>query len=171
MNHQLKYGLFLGITIVVFTAAIFLIDYQLLQNPFFASIPFIINVAVLFIAGYELRKKNGGYLTFKDALLSTFIIYAISAFIVMIYTVLQYNVFTPEIAAELQRETLNQQVVVWESFGMSDEEIDQAAAEMENRNIFGLTWQLLGLAGNLVFGFVISLIVAAIVKKKQPEFS
>lgn len=170
MSHELKYGLFLGVITVAFSATLFLIDYKLFQNPVFASIPFVVNVVILFVAGFELRKKNDGYLTFKKALTSTFIIYAIAATITMIYTVLQYNVFTPDIAETLQKESLNQQVAIWESIGMSDEQIDAAAADAQSRNIFGLTWQLVGLAGNLVLGFVISLIVAAIVKKKEPEF-
>nr|WKN34286.1 DUF4199 domain-containing protein [Tunicatimonas sp. TK19036] len=171
MSHQLKYGLILGLINIVYTAAVFLIDYHLLQNPLFASVPFIVTVAILFVAGFELRKKNEGYLTFKNALVSTFVIYAIAAFMVVVYNILQYNVFTPEIAEELQKNVLNQQVAVWESFGMSDEEIDAAAAEMQGKNMYGATWQLIGLAGNLVFGFILSLVVAAIVKKKEPEFS
>ena len=171
MSHQLKYGIFLGVITVVFSASLFLIDYKLLQNSFYAFIPFIITVVILFVAGFELRKKNDGYLTFKNALLSTFIIYAIAAIITMIYTILQYNVFAPEVAEELQKESLNQQVALWESLGMSDEEIDKAAADAQTRNIFSPVWQLVALAGNLVFGFVISLIVAAIVKKKEPEFN
>ncbi|MGB3585484.1 MAG: DUF4199 domain-containing protein [Tunicatimonas sp.] len=170
MNHSVRYGLILGALNVVFTAGVFLIDYKLIQNPLIGFLIFGITIAILFIAGFELRKKNGGYLSFKNALKSSFIIYAIAAVLVVMYNLLQYNVLTPEIAEELQKETLNQQVMVWESFGMSDEQIDESAAAMEDRNLFGLTWQLVGLAGNLFFGLIISLIVAAIVKKKEPEF-
>ncbi|WKN41198.1 DUF4199 domain-containing protein [Tunicatimonas pelagia] len=170
MNHSVRYGLILGALNVAFTAGVFLIDYKLIQNPLIGFLIFGITIAVLFIAGFELRKKNGGYLTFKNALASSFVIYAIAAVLVVTYNVLQYNVFTPEIAQELQKEALNQQVAVWESFGMSDEQIDENAAAMEDRNLFGLTWQLVGLAGNLFFGLIISLVVAAIIKKKEPEF-
>ena len=170
MDHSVRYGLILGALNVVFTAGVFLIDYRLIQNPLVGFLIFGITIAILFIAGFELRKKNGGYLSFKAALKSSFIIYAIAAVLMVAYNLLQYNVFTPEIAQELQKETLNQQVMVWESFGMSDEQIDENAAAMQERNLFGLTWQLVGLAGNLFFGLIISLIVAAIVKKKEPEF-
>ena len=170
MNHSVRYGLILGALNVAFTAGAFLIDYKLIQNPLIGFLIFGITIAILFIAGFELRKKNGGYLSFKNALRSSFIIYTIAAVLMVAYNLLQYNVFTPEIAQELQKDALNQQVMVWESFGMSDEQIDENAAAMEDRNLFGLTWQLVGLAGNLVFGLIISLIVAAIVKKKEPEF-
>jgi len=170
MNHSVRYGLILGALNVAFTAGVFLIDYKLIQNPLIGFLIFGITIAILFIAGFELRKKNGGYLSFKNALRSSFIIYTIAAVLMVAYNLLQYNVFTPEIAQELQKDALNQQVMVWESFGMSDEQIDENAAAMEDRNLFGLTWQLVGLAGNLVFGLIISLIVAAIVKKKEPEF-
>lgn len=170
MPHNLRYGLYLGLITVAFSVAIVLIDYTLTQQTTVSLIPFVLTVTILIIAGRDLKEQQGGYLSFKEAFVSSFIIYAIAGAIIVVYQILLYNVFAPEIAENLQKETLNQQVGVWEIMGMSDEEIDEQVAAMQDRNIFGPTWQLIAYAGSLLFGLIIAAIIAAIVKKNKPEF-
>ena len=170
MPHNLRYGLYLGLISVAFSAVIVLIDYTLLQETAVSLIPLVLTVAILIIAGRDLKEQHGGYLSFKEAFLSSFIIYAIAGAIIITYQILLYNVFAPEIAENLQKEVLNQQVAVWEMMGMSDQEIDEQAAAVQERNLFSPLWQLLQYAGSLLFGLVIAAIIAAIVKKNKPEF-
>lgn len=170
MPHNLRYGLYLGLISVAFSLAVVLIDYTLLQETAVSLIPTVLTIAILVIAGRDLKEKQGGYLSFKKAFLSSFVIYAIAGAIIVIYQILLYNVFAPEIAENLLKETTNQQVAVLEMMGMSDEEIDQQVAQAQERNIFSPTWQLIGYAGNLVLGLIIAAIIAAIVKKNKPEF-
>lgn len=170
MNHNLRYGLYLGFITVAFSAGLFFIDYKLVLQPGISWIPFAINVAILIIAGRDLRAQQGGYLPFKEAFLSSFIIYMIGAVITTVYTILQYNVFAPEAAAALQQETINQTAQMLEGFGMDDQAIDQAMAEAEKTNPYGATSQLLALGFNALVGLVVSLIIGAIVKKNKPEF-
>lgn len=170
MPHNLRYGLYLGLITVAFSVAIVLIDHSLLQETAVSLIPFVLTVAILVIAGRDLKAQQEGYLSFKEAFLSSFIIYAIAGAIIVIYQILLYNVFAPEIAESLQKETLNQQVAVAEMMGMSDQEIDQMAAEAQETNIFSPGWQLVAYGGSLLFGLAIAAIIAAIVKKNKPEF-
>lgn len=170
MPHNLRYGLYLGLITVAFSAAIVLIDYTLLQEATVSLIPFVLTIAILVIAGRDLKEKQGGYLSFKEAFLSSFIIYAIAGAIIVTYQILLYNVFAPEIAESLHKKTLNQQVAVGEMMGMSDQEIDQMAAEAQETNIFSPLWQLIAYAGSLLFGLIIAAIIAAIVKENKPEF-
>ncbi len=170
MPHNLRYGLYLGLITVAFSAVIVLIDYSLLQETAVSLIPFVLTIAILVIAGRDLKEQQGGYLSFKEAFLSSFIIYAIAGAIIITYQILLYNVFAPEIAEGLQKETLNKQVEMGEMMGMSDQEIDQMAADVQEKNLFGPTWQLIAYAGSLLFGLVIAAIIGAIVKKNKPEF-
>ena len=170
MNHNLRYGLYLGIITVAFSAALFFIDYKLTLQPGISWIPFAITVAILIIAGRDLREQQGGYLPFKEAFTSSYIIYLIGAVITTVYVVLQYSVFAPEAAAELQQETINQTVKMLEGFGMDDQQIDQAVAEAEKTNPYGASSQLIALGVNALIGLVVCLIIGAIVKKNPPEF-
>ena len=170
MNHNLRYGLYLGLITVAFSAALFFIDYKLTLQPGISWIPFAITIAILIIAGRDLREQQGGYLPFKEAFVSSYIIYLIGAVITTVYIILQYNVFAPEAAAELQKETLNQTAKMLEGFGMDDQTIDQAVAEAEKTNPYSASSQLIALGVNALIGLVVCLIVGAIVKKNKPEF-
>ena len=170
MNHNLRYGLYLGLITVAFQIALFFIDYKLTLQPGISWIPFAITVAILIIAGRDLREQQGGYLPFKEAFVSSYIIYLIGAVITTLYVILQYNVFSPEAAADLQRETLNQTVKMLEGFGMDDQTIDQAVAEAEKTNPYGVSSQFIALGVNALIGLVVCLIIGAIVKKNKPEF-
>ena len=170
MNHNLRYGLYLGLITVAFSAALFFIDYKLVLQPGISWIPFAITIAILIIAGRDLRTQQDGYLPFKEAFLSSFIIYMIGAVIVTVYTILLYNVFATDAAEELRKETINQTVKMLEQFGMDDQNIDKAVAEAEKTNPYGVSSQLIALGFNALIGLVVCLIIGAIVKKNKPEF-
>lgn len=170
MNHNLKYGLYLGIISVAFSAAVFAIDYRMLQETWLSIIPTIVTVAILIIAGRDLREKQGGYLSFKEAFASSFIVYMIGAVISTIYLTLQYNVFAPEVAEVLREEGINQTARMLEGIGADDQTIDQAITEAENTNPFGFSGQLLVLGGQAILGAIVAAIIGAIVKKNKPEF-
>ncbi len=170
MPHNLRYGLYLGLISVAFSLGLFLIDFKLILQPGLSLIPFAITVAILVIAGRDLRAQQGGYLPFKEAFISSYVIYLIGAAIGVFYVILQYNVFAPEAAAELQKLQLNQTVRMLEGFGMDDQAIDAAVAEAQKTNQFGVKTQLLGLGISALIGLVVCAIIAAIVKKNKPEF-
>lgn len=169
MSHNLKYGLTLGAISVVFNAAILLIDYHLLSSSWIGIIPIIINIIVLLIAGFELRKLHDGYLSFREAFVSTITIIAIGAAISVVFSILVYNVFAPDIADALHEDIINNTASMLEQFGADDEVIDQTIAQVEASNPFSVGNLLLGYVYNLIGGLILALIIAAIVKKK-PNF-
>lgn len=170
MNHNLKYGLTLGLISVVFSLALLLIDYHLLSSSWIGIIPIVINIIVLLVAGFELRKLHGGYLSFREAFVSTLTIIAIGAAISMVYSMLVYNVFAPDIADALHQDMINNTASMLEQFGAEDEVIDQAVAQIEAGNPFSVGNLFLGYIYNLIGGLILALIIAAIVKKKKPDF-
>lgn len=170
MGHNLKYGLLIGGISVVFNLVLLLIDYQLLLGSWITIIPFLINLVVLFVAGFELRKLYEGYLPFRDAFLSTLSIIAIGLAIGTLYNMLVYNVFAPDVAAELREEVVNQTAALLENIGMEDDDIDAAMMQAEATNPYSVQNLLIGYFSNLLGGAVLALIIAAIVKKKKPDF-
>ena len=170
MNHNLRYGLYLGVITVAFSVALFFIDYRLILHAGISWIPFAITIAILMIAGRDLKAQQGGHLSLKEAFVSSFVIYLIGTAITTFYFILLYNVFAPEAAAVLQKETLNQTAKMLEGFGMDDQTIDQAIAEAEKTNPYGVSSQLVALGVNALIGLVVCLIIGAIVKKNKPEF-
>ena len=138
MNHNLKYGLTLGLIGVIFNLAFLLIDYHLLASSWIGLIPIVVNVIILMVAGFELRKLHDGYLSFREAFVSTLTIIAIGAAITTAYNMLVYNVFAPDVADALHQDMINNTAILLEQFGAEDDVIDQAVAQVEASNPFSV---------------------------------
>ena len=170
MNHNLKYGLFYGFISIAITVAIIFIDYTLFTSSWISFISIVIGVVILVVAGLELRKEQGGFLSFGKAFQSTFIIYLIATVISLSYTALQFNVLTPDVAEKLQKIQVNKTVATLEQFGADDQAIDQAVADSAKFKFGSPLTLLIALGGAVVIGAIVSLIIGAIVKKKEPAF-
>ncbi len=170
MNHNLKYGLLLGLINVVLYLALLLIDFHLLVSPWISFLILVIDIIVLFVAGYELRNKQGGYLTFKEAFVSTLLVFAIAGAVSVVYNILIYNVIAPDVADTLHTEIVDQTASMMENIGAEDEVIDQTVTEMEANNTYSVGNQIKGFFYSLIFGVIIALIIGAIIKKRKPAF-
>ena len=171
MAHNLKYGLFLGFISIAITLSIIMIDPTLMVASWFQIISLVVSVTILIVAGLELRKQRGGFLSFKDAFLSTLIIIAIGTAISTLYSIIQFNVIDPGLKETITESIVNNTVGTLESFGMSDEKIDEAVAAIESQDSCGVKSSLINyFTTTLIGGGIISLIIGAIVKKKEPEF-
>ncbi|WKN31821.1 DUF4199 domain-containing protein [Porifericola rhodea] len=169
MNHDLKYGLILGIISIVISASIIIIDYSLLASAWWVGfINFGITIAILIYAGYQLRAEMGGTLTFKEGFMSTWLIIVIAGAIATLYSILQYHVLTPELPAQIQEAIINQSASMMERFGADDQTIDEMVAELESDNSFSVNNLLLSFFyTSILGGAVLALIIALIVKKKE----
>ncbi|MEM9671283.1 MAG: DUF4199 domain-containing protein [Cyclobacteriaceae bacterium] len=170
MSHNLKYGLFLGFISIALTLSIVMIDPTLMVATWFQILSLLINIAIMVIAGIELRKQQGGYLSFKNAFVSTLIIIAIGSAISTVYSIIQFNVIDPSLKETISESVINRTVGMLENFGADDQVIDEAVANLEGQDTFGTQTLLMGYLYSLVGGAIIALIIAAIVKKKEPEF-
>lgn len=169
MNHDLKYGLILGIFSIVISAAIIMIDYTLLASAWWIGfLNFAVTIGILVYAGYELRADNDGLLSFKDAFLSTWLIIVIAGALSTIYSIIQYHVLTPELPAQIQESIINQSAAMMERFGADDQTIDEMVAELESDNSFSVNNLLLSfLYTSILGGAVLAMIIGLIVKKKS----
>lgn len=168
MNHDLKYGLILGILSIVVSASIVIIDPTLMASAWWIGLlNFAITIGVLIYAGYQLRAENEGILLFKDAFLSTWLIIVIAGALSTIYSIVQYHVLTPELPAQIQEALINQSASMMERFGADDQTIDEMVAELEADNSFSINNLLLSFFyTSILGGAVLAMIIGLIVKKK-----
>lgn len=120
---------------------------------------------ILIVYGLQLRKKNGGYLTFKDGLQYSFLSYVIVALLVAIGTYILFNLVDKDLTQksfDLSLERLNK-------MGMKQEDIEKAIGKREEQKTdFGTIF--LGTGMGLVWDFVVSLIVSIIIRREKPVF-
>jgi len=131
----------------------------------------IIYLFFLIRAGFQKRKKLGGFLGFGEVFVSSIAIYTIASFIVVIFSFIMIKL-NPELV-ELVKESSNQMnESMMGMMGMSEEQIALAieeANEMVDPNQFTLlSTALIGWLVTIIFpGLLYALIASLITKKKD----
>ncbi|AUD04745.1 DUF4199 domain-containing protein [Spirosoma pollinicola] len=168
MNEQpstartsLKWGAILGLVLMLITLVMYLTDQT--SNPLFTGLTLGAMVAFLILSMRDYRSLNGGYMSYGEglglgALLSTIAGLLSSAFITFYNVVIDPTV--QQRAMDKAREKLEEQGV------MSDEQIDQAMEMSAKFQSPGFTF-IAGIFGTLFIGFLLSLIVAAFIRRNK----
>ena len=127
-------------------------------------------LSLLILACIKSRKENGGFLTFKEALKICFGIFVFSAFASSILSYFIY-LFDPGFKESMMQLTIEKTQQMMSSFGAPQESIDKTIKDLMATDIGSIGTIVKSFAQACIFWFVIALIVAAIMKKKRPEFA
>ncbi|MBS1503540.1 MAG: DUF4199 domain-containing protein [Bacteroidetes bacterium] len=173
-------GLVLGVILLVFGV----ISYYLItsQNAGAGTIilaPYLFKgflpiILVLFLC-FNLRKKIGGYWTFREAVSGIFIMFVISYSIqVLGYDVLFARVIEPDMLSKTQVATLRATTELGEKTKASQAAIDQRKADIQKQFDLQKNISFFGILQNyvfyLIFLFVFALIFAALFRRNPPEY-
>lgn len=163
-NIILNYGLYLGLIGVFIHLAFYATGTLIKQGMLSGIIGFIAMIILIILGIKKFKTDNGGLLTFGQALKVGVGIAVISAVISTIYTLIFTNLIEPDFQAqimEVQRQS-------WLDAGMNDEQIEASEAMAEKFNSPIITAPL-ALVVSAFFGFIISAIGGAIMKKTEEE--
>jgi hypothetical protein len=141
--------------------------------------PIIFSVLLpLVVAGVycsDLRKKIGGYWTFKQATTAIFMMMFVSYAITYLgANILFGKIIEPHMVEKTQTAVIGATTQMMEKQGVDQEKIDEQTEKMQKQ--FALQTDtspvkvLTGIAVSLIFIFVLALIFAAIFKKDPPLF-
>jgi hypothetical protein len=121
-------------------------------------------------AAFSQRKKNGGYLTYKDSYLSMFTVGVIAILIGVLFNILLFNVINTGLAEEMKEVTMQKTLEWMEKFGTPEEAITEAMTEMDKTftDSFTVAGLLKGILGQTIFIGVLSLLFA-LIPKRLPE--
>ncbi|PWG05424.1 DUF4199 domain-containing protein [Polaribacter aquimarinus] len=160
----LNYGLYLGLIGVVIHLILFatgsLLEYQWINSV----VSFAAMIALIIIGIKKFREANGGFISWGQGVKIGMGITMISAVIAVIYTLLFMNVIDPT----FQEQAMEVQKQAWVDAGMTEEQIDGAVEMTQKFQTPGILSAMI-LAMSAFFGFIISAIVAAIMKKSEEE--
>ena len=165
----LNYGLYLGGILALITVAIYAIDLNLMANMWLGigMILFIIGMGIFATA--KAKSAFDGFLSFKDAFTAYFITTIVGVTISSLFSVILYNFIDPDAAEQIKQITVDATIAMMEGWNLPPENIAKAVEEIEKTNPYGILTTL----KNLVFWFVIQailgLIVAAVMKKSNPD--
>ncbi|RDV15703.1 DUF4199 domain-containing protein [Pontibacter diazotrophicus] len=159
----LKYGLLFGLIGVVFQVIIMVTD--LGDNRWLSSLAYIILIAGIVMAMKNYKEQNFGYMSYGQGLGIGTLLGAVFGFMTGLFT----WVYTEFIDTEYMARMMEKQRVQMLEQGMTDEQVDAGMAMAENFQ-GPLTMIIGGTVMTLIFGFILSLIISAIMKNSRPEF-
>lgn len=136
-----------------------------------AYLGFLIPLAMAIAAPLLEKKAQGGFLEFRDALKAAFLVFVIAYALQALFNWVLLNFIDQPFRQAVEQETLLRTEQWLQRMRLSQEKIDEAIAQQRGVNQFALSKTIMGLAVWYVVLFLVSLLIAAIVKKKRPEFS
>lgn len=171
-SHVIKYGVIIAVINIIITLLLYIIDVSLMASWWLAIIILVLNFCLVLYAGFQWRKENGGFLSFKSAFISTFLVLAAMGFISLCFQILLYNVIDPDLRETLTDASIEQAQAMMESFGAPDEQMDEALEKARETTYekFSVGGMFQTYLWSLIFYAIGALIIGAIVKKNKPEF-
>ncbi len=161
-NIILNYGLYLGIIGVFIHLAFYATGTLMKFGWLNGIIGFVAMIALIILGIKKFKTDNGGFLTFGQALKVGVGIALISAVVSTIYTLLFTNVIEPD----FQTQMMEVQRQAWMDAGMTNEQIEASEAMAKKFSSPVITAPL-ALVVSAFFGFIISAIAGAIMKKTE----
>lgn len=166
-----------GVKIGLINSAIALL---LMYGSFFAGLDTFVTVQfisrfipymmiILIIYGFQLRKRNGGYLSFRDALKYSFMSYVIVAVLVAIGTYILFNLIDKDLTQKTFDLSMEKMKNTFAGMGMKEEDIEKAMGKREAQKT-DLPTIFLGTGFGLIWDFVLSLLVSLIIRREKPVF-
>ncbi|MEH6535713.1 MAG: DUF4199 domain-containing protein [Psychroserpens sp.] len=169
-STAVNYGIYLALGLVLYTVLCYALNIELIVNFWINLLlmPLII-ITIGVISSAKSKSILGGFMSFKQAFTAYFIPIAIGVTISTIVTVIIFNFIDPDSALYIKELVITKTQGFMENMGAPQSEINKTIAQMEEQDTFAIGTQLRSLAQSLIFFTVIGLIVALIMKKKDPN--
>ncbi|MGC6470156.1 MAG: DUF4199 domain-containing protein [Flavobacteriales bacterium] len=170
-DYILNSGLKLGALYVLLTAISYIMGVEFSLNESWSIIKGIVPYAFLIFLVVNYKKMVGGFLNFKDTFTITIGSIAAGAFIGTFFSILLYNFLAPDFAAQLKDASVQKMIMEFEKIPESSsmyEMMESIIEQTEEEDVYSVSNQSLAFFYSLFFHIIISLIIAAFVKKDKP---
>jgi hypothetical protein len=164
-----NYGLYLGVLLSFLTVVSYAVNLELLTNMWYGIFILIAIIAFGIVSVAKSKQAQNGFASFKESFTSYFITVLIGLVISTLVSYLLFNFIDTEASEVLKEKTIEKTVQMMEGFNLPNEAIAEAVEKIESQNQFSLGNIIKGLSGYLVFFSVIGLLVAAAMKKSNPD--
>jgi len=168
-NVIVSYGLMGSVISVLSFVLLYFAGASAFVNPLAWGL-IVIPITMMVLACRAQKKQQEGFLTFSEALKIAFGVAVIMALVSSVCNYVVFNFIDVPFRERLQQLMMEKSESMMRKFGAPQDQIDKAIQKMANDNQYSLANTLKGFAFVCIFWFIVALIVAAIVKKKKPEF-
>ncbi len=168
-NVFVAYGIISAIILVVFYLLLYVGGLEWWMNPV-AFLGFVLPIVVAVLAAVKQKKLQGGYISFGEALKGIFIVFVITWLASTLFQYVLLNYIDVPFRQALAQKTAEVYEEMFRNFGMKEDAIEKATDDILSGNSYTAGKMIMGFAVFCIVYFIIALIIAAIVKKKKPEF-
>lgn len=164
-----RFGLIGALILIIYSLLGNIIGFTSPSNGIFSAminglVVFVFYIVLMVLAVRKHRDQDlGGHIPFGRAFVVAFLASMIVGVLGTAFNMLYMSVIDPSMGPTIIEETRE----MYEGMGMNEEQIENAMTQVERG--FTVTGQLMGLGFGAVMGAVISLIIAAVMKKNPPE--
>lgn len=159
----LKYGVLGSVVIMVYSTILNVSG--LAQNKVLSSLSFVLMLVAIVLAMKDFKEKNSGFMTYGEGLGLGSLTSAVMGLLTSAFTMFYIQFIDNTLLAQ----GLDKVREDMESRGMDDAQIDQAMELSQKFMSPGVVF-VMGVFGYVVMGFIVSLIIAAIMRKEKPVF-
>ncbi|MBT8256580.1 MAG: DUF4199 domain-containing protein [Bacteroidia bacterium] len=168
-KSAINYGLILGGILAAAVALLYAISLESLTKWWLGIILFLVALTVGIVSVAKSKSILGGFISFKQAFTSYFITIAIGLFISVLMSIVIFNVVDTGAAEYLNEQVIEITRSMMERFGAPEAEVEKALAELEGKNNYSVGNQLQSFVFQLVFYSIFGLLIALIMKRKDPN--
>ncbi len=169
-SNGIKYGGIFAIIAIVYSYAAYIINEDLFTNWWISILLMLSGLVMFVVAVVKTKKDMGGFISFKDAFSAFMVASILYLAAATLANMVLFQIVDTDLGPRLQEKMIEMTYERFESFGMSEEQINEAVIKMEEQDSFSLKGQITGLFSGILFFAVIGLVVALILKKKKPEW-
>lgn len=157
----LNNGLLLAVASILIMVLMYVSGIQ--NNIWINIVSFAISIAILYQAINTYKNQNGGYLSLSDGLKVGLATVVIASLITAVYSYIHFVFISPE-TIELAKEESYRQIM--EEASMTQEQKEQSI-KVSDMMTTPFVFTTVGLIMGVFFGFLISLVVSAVLRKKR----
>jgi peptidoglycan/LPS O-acetylase OafA/YrhL len=169
-NVLLQFGLISALVSLLVYVLMYIGGTDVMGNSW-AMLTALIPIVIAVLAIRKAKKENDGFLEFKEALKIAFGVLVLSTLATSVFSYLLYNYIDHPFGERMVQLTMEKTQQFLEKMGTSQDIIDKQMKEMSFENLFSFKKIFQGFMFGCIFNFIIALIIAAIMKKKKPEFA
>lgn len=166
-----KWGLVIGLAQCTLSLISYLLGIEWMVSFTFALLNIMVMIGGPIYCGLLWKKTQGGFLDFKSSFVVIFIVFAAAGFVLLGYNVLMFTVIDPEVPAMVKDAVIEKTFTMMERFGASESDIEKTVEDLEGTDMeYSPTSLIKGYFTSWLWGALIALIGAAIIKKNKPMF-
>jgi uncharacterized membrane protein len=162
-----SYGVYLGLALILITVLIYAFDISLMTEWYLMVINLILILVLGTMSIKSAKAASTTLFTFKNAFSAYFLTIVLGLFLATVFSLLLFNIIDPDSAEILKELSMEKQAAMFEKFGMTEAQINEAMLEVQNQDTFSIKNITISFATQLIFFSIIGLIIALFFREKD----